>query len=48
MGISFNQGVPYGGDLDMGQCLALTKTKPTLKILENVDPELAKNLEFIK
>lgn len=48
LGISFKQGVPYGGVLDIGMFVAITNYTPTLSFFEQVDPEIYRSLVFIR
>lgn len=38
LGISFKQGIPYGGLLDIGMFVAITKFKVTIDFFEDFDP----------
>lgn len=48
LGISFKQGVPYGGMLDIGMFVAITNYVPTLDFFLEVDPEIHRSLSFIR
>lgn len=48
LGISFKQGVPYGGVLDLGMFVAITNFVPTLDFFLEVDPEIHRSLSFIR
>lgn len=48
LGISFKQGVPYGGMLDIGMFVAITNYVPTLEFFLEVDPEIYRSLSFIR
>lgn len=48
LGISFRQGVPYGGSLDIGMFVAITNFSPTLDFFKEVDPEIYKSLKYIE
>lgn len=38
LGISFKQGVPYGGNLDLSMFVAITNYTPSINFFEEVDP----------
>lgn len=48
LGISFQQGIPYGGAMDLGMFIALTNSTPTLAFFEDTDPEIYKSLVYIR
>lgn len=48
LGISFKQGVPYGGALDIGMFVAITNYKVVLDFFKEVDPQIYKSLKYIK
>jgi hypothetical protein len=48
LGISFQQGIPYGGAMDLGMFIALTNSTPTLAFFEETDPEIYKSLVYIR
>lgn len=48
LGISFRQGVPYGGALDLGMFVAITNFTPTIDFFQEVDPEIYRSLVFIR
>jgi hypothetical protein len=38
LGISFRQGVPYGGTMDINIFVAITNYTPTIEFFQEVDP----------
>lgn len=48
LGISFKQGVPYGGSLDIGMFIAITNFTPTIDFFQEVDPEIYRSLAYIR
>lgn len=48
LGISFRQGVPYGGALDIGMFVAITNYTPTIDFFREVDPEIHRSLLYIR
>jgi hypothetical protein len=48
LGISFRQGVPYGGSLDLGMFVAITNFTPSIDFFAEVDPEIYRSLVYIR
>lgn len=48
LGISFKQGVPYGGALDIGMFVAITNFKITIDFFKQYDPQIYRSLTYIK
>ena len=44
LGIAYRDQNLYGGTLDLAMTTALTGYKPNLKLLEDIDPVIYKNL----
>lgn len=48
LGISFRQGVPYGGVLDIGMFVAITNFTPNIDFFREVDPEIHRSLTYVR
>ena len=48
LGLALKQGLLYGGEIDMGMCVAITNYPVTLDFIKIADAELFRSLKFIE
>lgn len=48
LGIALKQGLLYGGEIDIGMCVAITNYPVTIEFIKMADLELYRSLKFIE